>query len=263
MTQQTRRDDRRPNEARLARRIEAGVVAGAVLAGRMTPADPVPEADLRALVADGCAARAELVAAHGGLVWLVVNPVANRTGLDRDELRQEACLGMLEAIERFDPARGCFATFALVRMRLRVGEAAATRLGALGLPAKRARAWWQVQTSRAALEASGRTPGVEDIARQSGLDAARVGALLGWRTTRPLTDEDEIALGEPAEERGPLVEELLQALDRDQRVLIAHRYGIGRKAAGSCAEVAQLLGVSEATVRRRERAALAVLRRAA
>lgn len=263
MTQQNPVDDRRADEARLARRIEAGVVAHAVLSGRLTPTHPAAEADLHALVADGCAAREELVAAHGGLVWLVVNPVANRTGLDRDELRQEACLGMLEAVERFDPARGCFATFALVRMRLRVGEAAATRLGALGLPAKRARAWWQVRMSVAALEATGRTPEVADIARQSGLDAARVGDLLGWRTTRPLTAEDEVALGEPEPERGPGVEELLQALDHDQRMLIAHRYGIGRIAAGSCAEVAQLLGVSEATVRRRERAALAVLRRAA
>ena len=111
----------RDEEVALARRVEAGVIAEAVLARRFTWAsrDAVAsDADLAAVRADGQAAREVLVGRNIGLVWFVVNPVANRTGLEADELFQEGVVGVLEAVERFDPDKGGFATFALTRIHL-------------------------------------------------------------------------------------------------------------------------------------------------
>ncbi len=63
-------------------------------------------------------------------------------------------------------------------------------------------------------------------------------------------------VGSQAEETG-----LLRGLEPTDRQILSHRYGFDAAQWCTYTELAAVLGVSAATVRRRERAALATLRR--
>lgn len=253
----------RDDEARLVRRIEAGVFADAVRTGGVRVGVEATDAELAFLVADGQRAREELVTENQRLVWLVVNPVARRTGLARAELYQEGCLGLMEAVPRFDPDTGCFATFALHWIRMRVHDAAATRFGALGLPAKRARLWWRVRGVLARLvTAEGDMPGVDAVAKEAHLPVDVVVDLLAWRTASALL-EDEVAAPAGGGDHDDRVADLLGEVDPVERRILQCRFGLGPEPPRSYAGVAAEVGLSEATVRRRERAALERLRRVA
>ncbi|MFV0405237.1 MAG: sigma-70 family RNA polymerase sigma factor [Propioniciclava sp.] len=248
-------------EVAWACRIEAGVYAAAVSAGLVTTLMPVSRVELNALAADGEAAFEELVNANTGLVWYVVGPVAQRTGLDRAELAQEGTVGLLEAVRRFDPVRGRFASFALVYIRARVGDAAATALGGLGLPVKRAHAWWQVRG--VAIRMSGelnREATAAEIAVASGRPLRQVVELLAWEPAQALP-EDGVRLPAPADPIPDTSRDLLWQLTPQERRIMAYRYGFTGPGPQSYAAIAAQVGMSEATVRRRERAALATLRR--
>ncbi len=260
---QTSTQNRR-GEAELARRIEAGVLAEAVRTGGVRIASDATDLELALLVSDGQRAHDELVAENQRLVWLVVNPVAARTGLSRDELYQEGCLGLLEAVQRFEPATGCFATFALHWIRLRVHDAAATRFGALGLPAKRARQWWRVQGLCVRLKnAPGEGLEVARIADELQLPVTTVADLLAWRAAAHLQADDDVVPAGPAVVQDERVTELLSLVDGVERLILQCRFGLGEAPPQSYAGVAEVVGLSEATVRRRERAALERLRHVA
>lgn len=254
----------RRDEAELARRIEAGVLAAAVRSGGVRIESDASEAELALLVAEGEQARDEIVTENQRLVWLVVNPVASRTGLGREELYQEGCLGLLEAVQRFDPATGSFATFALHWIRLRVHNAAATRFGALGLPPKRARQWWRVQGALARLwNAPGAQVEVARIAEELQLPVTTVADLLAWQAAAHVQAEDDLARVGHDRSGDHRVAELLALVEGVERLILECRFGLGEVPPQSYAGVAQVVGLSEATVRRRERAALERLRRVA
>ncbi len=250
-----------PEELRLARAIEAGVLAGREL--ERTGGPRHEEDVLLALQRQGEQAHSRFVAANLRLVALVANPVAARAALDRDDLFQEGVLGLLEAVRRFDPARGArFATFALPWIRMRVGEAALTRCGALGIPPGRARLWIRALTARDALAVTlGRTPTEAEVAEASDLSVTVVRALLAYTPPRRLGEVDVVHPSADAPTLDPLAaRRLLRLLPVDERRVLVRRYGLTCRGQMSFAETAVDLGISTATVRRRERSALARLR---
>lgn len=214
----------------------------------------------------GVQARTRFVLANLRLVARVSNVTARRASLDADELFQEGVVGLLEAVDRFEIAHGArFATFALPWIRMRVGEAALTRCGELGLPVRRAKQWVRVVAAHDALSvAQGRTPGPDELAEAVGLTVPEVEELAAFRP--PLCGDfvDDIAHSDPddddVEELGWIVRRLLHRLSGDERAVLMRLYGLGPFTEMSCPEIAAELGVSESTVRRRERAALARLR---
>ena len=50
--------------------------------------------------------RNAVIHANLPLVWRVARHEANRSGHNFDDLTQEGCLGLIQAVERFDPSRG-------------------------------------------------------------------------------------------------------------------------------------------------------------
>nr|NLI50729.1 hypothetical protein [Propionibacterium sp.] len=254
------------DEATLSRSIEAGLLARHALEGARRPPGASDE-ELRALRLRGEAAFRRLVAANLRLVVMVTGPVARRTGLDHDELLQEGALGLLEAARRYDHTRGArFATFALPWIRMRVGQQALTRCGWVELPAGRARRWVRVQATWDTLSASlGRRPSTDEVARETGLPVGQVRELVQYRPPRGL-GHDEMFVGhatagpEAAAVSQLALARLLRALPRQERAILARLYGLAPHPVCSYAEVAAELGISESTVRRRERAALARLR---
>lgn len=249
------------DEIRLAHAIEVGVLAAAARArpGLGWAAD----ADLAVLEREGERAWRRFVAANTRLVWLVVLPVARRTGLDPQELFQEGTLGLLEALQRFDHVRGArFATYALPWIRMRVSDAAATQWGALGLPPGRAKSWRRVRAVEASLlVATGRRPSAEEVARAAGEGSGTVRGLLAYAPAEALSERhDRASESDDDGQDEEAVARLVRALPSAQRAVVVRRYGLGRFPAMTQGEVAEDLRVSVSTVRRREVEALELLR---
>jgi RNA polymerase sigma factor (sigma-70 family) len=171
----------------------------------------------------------------------------------------------VEAVRRFDHRRGFrFATFALPWIRMRVAEVVATQAGRVGLPPGRAKAWRQAHARRMDLAAElGRNPTTEELARSWGRPVAWVEDLLAWRLPSPLPDSVSSDLVVEAEET-PLneydLERLLRPVTGELRRVLRLRFGLGGGVAMSVSQVAAALGMSESTVRRREREAVELLR---
>ena len=253
------------DEKELAHAIAVGAIAADALTSCGSDA---ARADLHHLAEAGRRAFDRFAEANLKLVMMVVGPEVRRTGLPYDELFQEGVLGLCEAIRRYDHRRQArFATFGLPWVRMRVGTAVLTRCGALGLTPGRSRAWWQVRAAWCELvNRNGRQPSVTDLMHELGRSREWIEAHLAWQSPAPL-DADVAWHNDQAEEvdsrreAASEVAHLLQQLRGDDRRVVELRYGLGGGPCLTQQAVAVELGISESTVRRRERSALAVLRR--
>ena len=109
----------RTDEITLAQRIEAGVLAQELLATGDGQVEATP-AELAELVAQGSAARDELILAHLGLVGTIAGEVARRRRLPFDDLFQEGCLAVQQAVMRYDWRKGAFGPYAAIWIRAMV-----------------------------------------------------------------------------------------------------------------------------------------------
>ncbi|HET9647484.1 MAG TPA: sigma-70 family RNA polymerase sigma factor [Microlunatus sp.] len=259
------------DEAGLARRIEAGVLAEAVLAGSLALAKPAAagDAELRWLVHDGRQAHQRFVQANLRLVAMVAAQHAQRANLSLGELFQDGCVGLLLAIQRYDHRRGCrFATYALFWIRAVIGATSARSRGAAELPVRRAEELRALRGLEAELsQRHGRPPTVTELAEAAGRSTGWVAGLSGYEAPRSLEELGEVELADaldqdPAERHGMdgAARELLWHLLPFEREVVARRMGFLDGRAHSYAEVARDLRMSVSRVRRIEERALDRLR---
>ncbi len=218
--------------------------------------------------------RNALVEDYAWLASYCAHRFANR-GESRDDLGQVAFLGLVNAVDRFDPSRGlAFSTFAVP-----------TILGELRRHFRDKT--WSVHVTRRAKEASrtvaiaadeltaalGRTPSIPEIAERASLgvdhvlEALEVNVLRRGASFDPFAGDsgEDTALGvddtgfASAEARN-VVATLLAVLptDRDRRI-VRMRFVEGL----TQSEIAQRIGVSQVQVSRLLRANLDRMRRAA
>ena len=92
----------------------------------------IPERELFALARLDKRAREALIKNHLGLVHLVAKKY---WGMPYEDLVQEGCIGLLVAIERFDPERGYrFSTYANFWIRQSISRALQKNFGQIYLP---------------------------------------------------------------------------------------------------------------------------------
>lgn len=260
------------DEIELARTIEAGVLADDQLARPVRRVAASPD-ELEALAQAGRDAHTRMIEANYRLVAHVAHQIARRTGLDADELFQEGVLGLIEAIRRFDFRRGVrFATYALPWIRLYVSDAAASRCGSINLPAGSAKERIRAVAAHDALSARlGRRPDIHEIGTAANLRPARVVELLAHQapvTTADLTVlEPHVRGAAPGADSADVTDHLaiarlLRGLSPELRAVIRRLYGLDADGPGPLTpqQTAEQLGLSVSTVRRREKAALEVLR---
>ena len=176
-------------EVSLALRIEAGVLAASALEQDYPPPGATA-AELTQLAAEGEMARRRFTEANLGLVGMVARQFATRSGVNQADVFQEACLGLLVAVTRFDFRRGFrFATYALYWIRAYAGAATARMLGDLNLPTSRATQLRALRGMEAALEQSlGRAASARDIAAAVGRSEAWVADVLAHAVPTSLTE---------------------------------------------------------------------------
>ncbi len=213
-------------------------------------------------------AREALVKENLPLVRHLVKRFQDR-GRENDELFQYGCLGLLKAIDRFDPAFGtAFSTYAVpvilgeIRRFLR-DDGSIHVARSIKENARRVE-----EARQGMLQASGREPTVDELCEALDLDREDILLALNARQSVRSLDASIDADGEltlkdtlgtdcmEAVEKRLLLGSLLKALPREDMRLIALRYFQRR----TQTEIAKEMGVSQAQVSRMESRILKRLR---
>ena len=233
---------------------------------------PLDQEALRA----GDAARAAFVAANGRLVVALARRYQHR-GLPLDDLVQEGTVGLLRAVDLFDPARGYkFSTYAVWWIKQALRRALAQQVPLAHVPdnvqMERARLARRAHALHAEL---GHPPSHADLAAATGLPRARVDALTaplpapvpldqimgdGASTTLGdlLPDPDALRPDDVAEaqELAAAVRAALATLTPRERAILAARHGLDGAPPRTLNEIGQHLGLTRERVRQIEAKAL-------
>lgn len=258
-------------EVDLALRMRAGAAA----ARELTEA-AVPERERAALedrVASGDAAREQMVQSNLRLVVSVARRFTG-TGVPLLDLVQDGTVGLIQAVDRFDPDRGCrFSTYAMWWIRQAISRGAAAAARQVRLPRQVQLQLNNCHRRRSELMAElGREPSNEELAAVCGLSVTETVALL-QADPQPVSldlsgseENDDVAdrhAVDPVEEaaRSVGVERLqhaMRGLEPLEAVVLGLRYGFAGQPQG-CTAVARALDMSRDRVRAIEARALRAL----
>jgi RNA polymerase sigma factor (sigma-70 family) len=247
----------------------AGRLAAAAL---MDETEPQRRAELEAAVRAAEEARSVLVQAHQGLVAKLAYRYRH-SGVPMADLMQEGNVGLLAALDRFDPAAGRFASFAWYWIRQMILAAIPRHRRGFCLSYGVARQVYRVRQVRALLETElGREASVKELSEACKLSAERVVQLEAL--TQPhhaLNETLSSTLADTADDPSRItgerlvveaVHELLDELPAREQFVIRRRYGLG-SAPERLTDIAEKLGVTASRVCQIEREALGRLRRLA
>jgi RNA polymerase primary sigma factor len=140
-----------------------------------TARDAVHQRSLvRAAQSGDRAARDQLVTSNLGLVRSVAARYRD-LGLPFDDLVQEGAIGLLDAIEHYDPGRGAsFEAYSRFRVRRAIQNALTEKARLIRLPKQVVERRRAIERAEAGLAAAGRTPSPSEIASVTGLSVASV-----------------------------------------------------------------------------------------
>ena len=193
------------------------------------------------------AARDQLVTSNLGLVRSVAARYRD-LGLPFDDLVQEGAIGLLDAIDHYDPGRGAsFESYSRFRIRRAIRNALTEKARVIRLPkqvVERRRAIERAEAKLAAA-AAGRTPAPAEIASVTGLSVASVKDARSASVATVSLDEPVLPDGSPLEglvadpraadpelkllerEQTKLLAAALADLPERQRQIVSCKWGIG------------------------------------
>ena len=227
-------------------------------------------------------ARATMIRANLRLVVKIARDYSN-FGLPLLDLISEGNIGLMKAVERFDPKKGGkLSTYAAWWIKQSIKRALANQSKTIRLPVHLVDKIAKLRrVSNQMTEELGREPTDEELAEEVGMGASKVAALksAAIRPTsldQPINDEDSTALGDiigDEEAMNPYevlrdkdlrdeVGDLLAVLDERERRIISSRFGLDGQRLKTLEEVGEKFGVTRERVRQLQNIALNKLRRA-
>ena len=240
----------------------------------LTPKD---EQELAIAIGEGSAeARDRMVRAN---LRLVVNIARGYTGkgLGLQDLIEEGNLGLLRAVEGFDPAIGTrFSTYASYWIKQSIKRALINSAKTIRIPAYMVEllSKWRRASSRLG-EELGRTPTPEEIARVLGLPRKKLPIIkkaikiynltpqtdqaeAGWSLGEMVMDERSRTPEEEMVEHDNMkhVREQLETMDQREATVLRMRFGLENQEPRTLKEIGETLGLTRERVRQIETEAL-------
>lgn len=237
---------------------------------------------LRKVFAEGNHARQTMIKANLRLVVKIAQDYANY-GLPLLDLISEGNIGLMKAVERFEPTKGAkLSTYAAWWIKQAVKRALANQGKTIRLPVHLTDKISRMRRIASQLsEEFGRDPTDEELADEMGIAAAKV-AQLRTSAIRPASlnatvgDGDGSELGELVGDESAanpfdLVQnfdmtkemlKLLDVLDKRERLILTMRYGLDGSRALTLEEVGEKFNVTRERIRQLQNIGLRKLRRA-
>src|SRR5271168_4464613 len=227
-------------------------------------------------------ARAWMIKANLRLVVKIAHDYAN-LGLPLLDLISEGNIGLMKAVERFDPAKGGkLSTYGAWWIKQSIKRALANQSKTIRLPIHLIdRIYKLYQASLKMSEELGRVPTDEELSEEIGISSARLSQLktVSIRPASldaPISDDNSTKFGEIVGDehaQTPFellrdknlrdeVSDLLEVLDDRERKIIFQRFGLDGGKPKTLEEVGKKFGVTRERIRQLQNIALAKLRRA-
>jgi len=244
---------------------------------------PQQEIDLTTKIKNGDQrARALMISSNLRLVVTIAQDYAN-LGLPLLDVISEGNIGLMTAVDRFDPAKGAkLSTYAAWWIRQSIKRALSNQSKTIRLPVHLGDKISKMR--RVALQMSeelGREPTDDELGEEIGIAGGKVShlktaSIRPASLDAPISDDDLTEFGESVadeEARTPFellrdkdlhneVDGLLKELDDREKKIIAQRFGFGGGERKTLQEVGNKLRVSRERIRQLENIALSKLRRA-
>jgi RNA polymerase primary sigma factor len=226
------------------------------------------------------AARERMIQANLRLVVAIAKDYVN-LGLPLLDLISEGNIGLMKAVDRFDPKKGAkLSTYASWWIKQAMKSALANQSKTIRLPAQVIGKIGHMRRVSAQLSSDlGHEATDEELGEELGISSQKVARLksVGLRpqSLDAFVDDDEMTeFGEnvPDEQAqtpfellrekdfSDQIDRVLKTLNERETTIISERFGLNGTAAKPLEQVAQLVGVTHERVRRLELAALAKLR---
>src|SRR5438094_1209039 len=243
---------------------------------------PDQEIELAAKIKKGDReARALMIRSNLRLVVKIAHDYAN-LGLPLLDLISEGNIGLMKAVERFDPAKGGkLSTYGSWWIKQSIKRALANQSKTIRLPvhlvdkiSKMRRVALKLQ------EEFGRDPTDEELGEELGISAARVGqmrtaAIRPASLDAPIGDDDSNNFSEVVQDENAdtpyehleektvtkMLQEMVKTLDQREATILRYRFGLDGGSEKTLEEVGERFGVTRERVRQIQNIALNKLRK--
>lgn len=244
---------------------------------------PEEEVQLAARIKRGDeSARQHMIQANLRLVVKIAQDYANY-GLPLLDLISEGNIGLMKAVERFDPNKGGkLSTYAAWWIKQSIKRALANQSKTIRLPVHMVDKISKMRrVSMSMSEELGREPSDDELSEEIGIDRAKLSQLKAASLRpasldAPISDDDNTEFGEIVGDEGaesPLqmlsnknmhgqLDGLLEVLDGRELKIIVARFGLDGQKPKTLEEVGQEFGVTRERIRQLQNIALKKLKRA-